>query len=181
MMPANSHILACRQPRRRAFTLADIAVVVALISILLSIVVAFLVRLQQYDATLRDNNVRTDRVAQLAEALRADIRQASAVSLPDRQTLLVAASESRQIQFALTAEGCRRTVSGPDDAMPVIDLYRIGPTEGWSLESGPQGRRTLYLVTLFSHNETETEPLKLALFVQAALGADLMENGSERD
>jgi prepilin-type N-terminal cleavage/methylation domain-containing protein len=166
---------------RRAFTLVEIMTVVALTSILLSVAIAFLIGLQRFDAKLRDGDVHADRLAELAELIRTDIRQAYSVSLPTNQSLLIATSTGRQIQYDLTPEGCRRTMDDAGGATSTTDLYRIDPAESWTLETGPPGRRTLHVVRLYAKNETGEQPVRTKLLVQAALGADRFDGGNHED
>jgi prepilin-type N-terminal cleavage/methylation domain-containing protein len=164
---------------RSAFTLVEVLAVVALTSILLSVVISLLIGLQRYDAKLRDGDVRADRIAGLAEAIRTDIRMANSVLLPTNQSLLITTSAGRQIQFDLTEEGCRRMVNDRGGAMPTTDLYRIGPSESWTLATGPPGRRTLYVVELLAKHSTKDEPARVKLLVQAALGADRFDRANK--
>ena len=158
--------------RRKAFTLAEAMLVVALLSILLSFVLSFLVSLQRYDAKLRNHGLRSEQLSRLAETIRSDIRQAITVSSPAKQTLRMESSDGRLVQYELTPEGCRRTVNGPDNVAASADLYRIGPADSWTIETGPAGRRPLHVVSLASKRKVASEPVNTPLLVQAALGAD---------
>lgn len=164
--------------RRPAFTLAEIAVVVALISILLAFVTSFIVGLHQYDSKFRKDGVRRAQLARMAETIRTDIRQASAVSLPTGQTLLVSTEGGREIRLKIVPEGIRRTVSEPG-AAPSADLFRIGPIESWSIDTGPPGRRPLSIVSLRDKRKVDSEPATVALLVQAAIGADRTQGTSD--
>jgi prepilin-type N-terminal cleavage/methylation domain-containing protein len=173
MTPHPHPIRPVPPPRcRSAFTLAEILVVVALLSMLLAFVTSFLVGLHRYDVKFRKGELRRAQMARLTETIRSDIRQGSTVSLPTDQILLVTTSDGREIRYEIIQEGCRRTASELGVVPPMVDVYRIGPAESWTLNTGPPGRQPLYVVSLRSKKKTEGVPGSVSALVQAALGAD---------
>jgi uncharacterized membrane protein len=161
---------------RLGTTLVEAVIVVALIATILGCIVGFLASLQRYDVRFRQHGLRSDQLSQLAEMLRTDIRQAAAVSsnAPDANVakmLIIDRVDGEQVRYELDAEGCRR-FSGPPNITTSTELFRIGPATSWKVETGPPGRRPLYVVSLQSKSKMQSEPNATSLFVQAALGAD---------
>jgi prepilin-type N-terminal cleavage/methylation domain-containing protein len=163
----------CRQSARPAFTLIEILVVVALSSIVMSVVVAVLVALIQKDRQVRLFGVHSERQGDLAEMIRTDIRAADDVSLAAQTVLLIEAPDKRQTRYELTAGGCKRILSEPGLEKPRIDFYAIGPAIAWSLRQGPAGRRPLYIASLHRSTKNHKQSMAMPFFVYAALGADL--------
>jgi prepilin-type N-terminal cleavage/methylation domain-containing protein len=173
MTPHPHPIRPVPPPRcRSAFTLAEILVVVALLSMLLAFVTSFLVGLHRYDVKFRKGELRRAQLARLTETIRSDIRQGSTVSLPTDQSLLVTTSDGRETRYEIIQEGCRRTASELGVVPPMVDVFRIGPAESWTLDTGPPGRRPLYVVTVRSKKKAGGAPGTVSALVQAALGAD---------
>jgi hypothetical protein len=163
---------AVRPRRRPGFSLAEAATVVVLLSMLLAMVVSFLVGLHRYDAKFRRSELSSAQLARLAETIRADIRQATAVTLPNDRTLLVTIPGSTEIRYEIGAEGCRRTVNKPAETQALSDIFRIESSKSWTLETGEFGRKQLQIVSLYAEAKTAGGPKSVTLLVQAALGAD---------
>jgi prepilin-type N-terminal cleavage/methylation domain-containing protein len=162
-----------RSAKRTAFTLIEILVVVALASIVMSVIVAMFVALIQKDRQVRLFGLHSERQGDLAETIRTDIRAAEDVSLVAQTVLLVEAPDERETRYELTAGGCKRIVSEPGMKNPSVDFYAIGPALGWSLQQGPSGQRPLYIASLHRSTEMEKHATVVPFFVYAALGADL--------
>jgi hypothetical protein len=162
---------ALRPRRRPGFSLAEAATVVVLLSMLLAMVVSFLVGLHRYDAKFRRSELSSAQLARLAEIIRTDIRQATAVTLLNDRALLVTTPGSTEIRYEIGAEGCRRTVSKPA-TQTMSDVFRIESSESWTLETVELGRKQLQIVSLRAEDKTAGEPETVTLLVQAALGAD---------
>ena len=154
-------------------TLVEVSVVVVLLSILLGIVIPLAISLRQWDERFRDHSLHSGQLARLAETIRADIRQATGVSLADKKILVIKSSdENNQTRYELMSQGCRRSV-GVSGAAPIrSDDFTIGPVTAWSLEQGVAGRRPAFVVTL-ERPDSDSSKVKLTpLVVIAALGAD---------
>jgi prepilin-type N-terminal cleavage/methylation domain-containing protein len=162
-----------RSAERTAFTLIEILVVVALASIVMSVVVAMFVVLIQKDRQVRLFGLHSERQGDLAEMIRTDIRAGEDVSLVAQTVLLVEAPDERETRYELTAGGCKRIVSEPAREKPRVDFYAIGPAVGWSLQQGPSGQRPLYIAYLHRSTKMEKQSTVVPFFVYAALGADL--------
>jgi prepilin-type N-terminal cleavage/methylation domain-containing protein len=158
---------------RPAFTLIEMLVVVALSSIVMSVIVAVFVALIQQDRQVRLFGIRSERQGDLAEMIRVDIRAADEVSLAAQTVILIEGPDKRQTRYELTAGGCRRIVSDPRLEKPRVDFYAIGPAIAWSLKQGPSGRRPLYITSLHRSTKSEQQLSAMPFFVYAALGADL--------
>jgi type II secretory pathway pseudopilin PulG len=157
---------------RRATTLVELLVVVTLVTILLSIVGSLAVHLRQWDRQVRAHSQHGNQLANLAETLRADFRQATSVTLPAKNTVAIAGPESREIRYELQSEGCRRTVKIPGETSPKIETFAIGSTDSWKLETAAPGRHPACTLSLelsdFGKATSESAPF----FVYAALGSD---------
>jgi prepilin-type N-terminal cleavage/methylation domain-containing protein len=168
------------RPRgRSAFTLAELMMVAALLSMLLAFVASYLVGMHRYDAKFRKGELNSMQLNRLADSVRTDIRLSSAVSLADDQVLLVAMLDGHEIRYELVAEGCRRSAGNPNDAATRFDLFRVPLASAWMLEVGPPGRRPLQVVSLRSKERVPGQPSRVLLLVHAALGADLIQQPSE--
>jgi len=153
--------------------LVEVMVAVTLTSILLGVVISLMVALRQWDRRVRDHSVQTEQLAQLAETLRADIRQAVDVSLPVKETLIVVAPGSNPVRYELRPEGCRRSVEDPDGTSPKMDVFAIGPVEPWKLERVEGGRRPAIVLSLDKPHADRSVDGPPKLLVYASLGADL--------
>jgi hypothetical protein len=154
-------------------------VVVALSTIIMGAVISLLVALMQRDQSIRLFAVQCQRQSELAEMLRADIRQAEDVSLPAETMLVVTAPDGGQTRYELAATGCRRIVTRPGEQRPGIVWFAIGPALSWVLEKGPPGQRPLLMVTLtYSNAESGKGSARFPMLVYAALGGDLLNSVS---
>jgi prepilin-type N-terminal cleavage/methylation domain-containing protein len=158
---------------RRAMTLVELLVVVGLVSIVFSIVVLLAVRLRQWDHHVRDHSLHANQMATLADTIRADLRHATSVTLPEKKTVAIASSDRREIRYELQAGGCRRVVKTPGEASPKIETYAIGPAESWKLDTASPGRRPAYTITLGRGDPDKLTTQSAPFFVYAALGSDL--------
>ncbi len=158
--------------RRTAMTIAEVAVVVAVTSILLGVATSLLVGLRDWDRNARQRGVQNDQLVRLAETMRTDIRHATEVSTPTDQTLLILSPGEKRIQYELAPEGCCRVVTLPNEAKPIADLFAIGPATSWSLDADAPGARPLFVVTI-NRTSADNEQRAAPLLVQATLGADL--------
>jgi prepilin-type N-terminal cleavage/methylation domain-containing protein len=164
-------ILLQRRDSRSAMTLVEVMVAVAVTSILAGVVVSLLIGLRDWDRSMRRRSVYTEQLARLGETLRSDIRQATDVTLPTTDALLIHGPNEMQIRYELVTDGCRRMATTPADAMPRTDAFSVGPTTSWMLAPGSSGRLPLFAVTL--NRGTENNKVGLApLVVYAAAGAD---------
>jgi hypothetical protein len=155
-------------------TLIEVTVVVALSSIVMGIVISLTVALKQKDRAMRAFAVESERLSELSETLRTDVRRANDLSRPADTMLVMSSPNNSQIQYELTASGCRRTVTKPGEAPTHVDLFAIGPAASWTIEQGPRGRRPLYIVTLHRLASAGDGESRVApMLVYAALGADL--------
>jgi prepilin-type N-terminal cleavage/methylation domain-containing protein len=160
-----------RHKHRRAMTLIEVIVVVALTSILFGVAMSLLLGLRDWDRSMRRQSVQNEQLVRLGDALRTDIRQAADVSLQSDEAVVIRDYNQKQIRYELTPEGCRRIVTTPGDAQPLTDLFAVGPAMSWTLEPGAPGKRPLFAVTLHRaslDNEKRTAPL----LVHAIVGAD---------
>jgi type II secretory pathway pseudopilin PulG len=159
--------------KRRATTLVELLVVVALVSIMFSIVVSLAVRLRQWDHHVRDHSQHANQMASLAEAIRADVRGAKSVTLPEKKTVAIVGPDSREIRYELQPGNCRRVVKTPGEASPRIETYAIGAADSWKLENAAPGRNPAYTITIERADPDKTASLPAPFFVYAALGGDL--------
>jgi hypothetical protein len=158
----------------RAMVLIEMMVVVALATMVMSVVISLTVSLKKRDQAIRTFGVHCERQGDLAELLRTDIRHALDVSLPAETLLVVTAQGGQQTRYELTATGCRRAVAMPGQKQPGIDWFAVGPASSWTLDEGPRGERPLLVVTLnYADSDSPTGSRLLPMLVYAALGSDL--------
>jgi hypothetical protein len=160
---------------RAAMTLVEVAVVVAVSSIVMGVLVSLAIALFQRDRAIRSFAVESDRRSEMAELLRTDIRRATDVKLLSDNVLLVTLYNGTEVRYELAETNCKRTVSMPEGSKPRFDSFAVGKAVSWSLEPGPPGRRPLFIVTLNRATRTadaSARPNPL-LLVYAALSADL--------
>jgi prepilin-type N-terminal cleavage/methylation domain-containing protein len=162
-----------RPTRRRAMTLIEILVATTVASVVMGVVVSYVVVLMQKDRQVRLFAVQSDRLNQLAETLRTDIRGASEVLLAAQTVLVIRSPEERETRYEITAGGCRRIVAEPQERKPRVDFYGVGPAAAWSLKKESSGRRPLYIATLQWASTAKKSFFQSPFFVYAALGADL--------
>ncbi len=153
-------------------TIAEVAVVVAVASILLGVATSLLFGLRDWDRNARQRGMQNDQLMRLAETIRSDIRHGADVSAPTEQTLLIHSPGEKRTQYELTPEGCHRVVTLPNEAKTLADLFAIGPATSWSLDSGAPGARPIFVVTI-NRTSADNEQRAAPLLVQATLGADL--------
>ena len=75
-----AHDVACR----------TLVIVTMLVSILLSVVGTLAVHLRQWDRQVRDHSQHGNQLADLAETIRADVRRATSVTLPEKKIVAIA-------------------------------------------------------------------------------------------
>src|SRR4051812_38179851 len=150
---------------RRATTLVELLVVVAIVSIMFSIVVSLAVRLRQWDHHVRDHSQHANQMASLAEAIRADVRRAKSITLPEKKTVTVIGADSREIRYELQPGSCRRVVKTSGEASPRIETYAIGPADFWNLDTAAPGRRPAYTITLERADPDKTVAQSTPFFV----------------
>jgi type II secretory pathway pseudopilin PulG len=164
----------CRNSRRRrATTLVELLAVVALVSILLTVVGTLAVHLRQWDRQVRDHRQHTSQLAVLAEKMRADVRRSTNITLPAKNTVAIDGPESREISYELEFGLCRRMVKTRGEQSPKIETFAIGPVDGWKLETAAPGRRPAYTISLERSDSDKATSRQAAFFVYAALGSDL--------
>jgi hypothetical protein len=157
-------------------TLVEVLVVVVLSSLVMGVVISFMVALQRSDRNMRSFPVRIERLSDLAEALRSDLRQAEAASLQSTMKLAINLGSGREINYELADRGCLRVVTAEGDSPQVREFFAVGSAEKWQLERNAGGRRPLAMVTMnFAERDNESESRPAPLVVYAALGADLAE------
>jgi type II secretory pathway pseudopilin PulG len=158
---------------RRATTLVELLAVTTLVAILLSIVVTLAVRLRQWDRQVRNHSQHADQLADLAEAIRVDVRRATSVTLPEKNVIAIAGPDSREARYELQRGGCRRTIKTPGESSARTESFAIGPAVAWKLESAAPGRWPAYTITL-EHSDIDNATSRSApFFVYASLGGDL--------
>jgi prepilin-type N-terminal cleavage/methylation domain-containing protein len=169
-------IAAQHEKLRSAMTLIEVLVVVVLSSLVMSVVISFTVALQRSDRNMRSFAVRIERLSELAEALRSDLRQAGETSLRSANQLAINLGGGREIQYELADRGCLRVATAEGSFPPAREFFAVGPAKKWQLEREAGGRRPLAMVTLhFAERDKESESRPPPLLVYAALGADLPE------
>jgi hypothetical protein len=159
-------------PQRSATTLVEVMTVVVLASVVFGVAISLLISLKQRDRTIQHAGVRTEQFLQLAESIRADIRLAADVSLPDQNTLLVTQTNDRQVRYEAGREGCRRTVDATDGGDLQSESFAIGATHAWTLQQDDSGRLRLISITLAFPKPDDAENSPVPLLIYATLGAD---------
>jgi type II secretory pathway pseudopilin PulG len=158
---------------RRATTLVELLAVTMLVAILLSIVVTLAVRLRQWDRQVRDHSQHANQMADLAEAIRTDMRRATTVALPEKNIIAIAGPDSRETRYELQRGGCRRVLKTPGETSARTESFAIGPADSWKLESAAPGRRPAYTITLERSEIDNATSRSAPFFVYASLGGDL--------
>jgi type II secretory pathway pseudopilin PulG len=161
--------------RRRATTLVELLVVTTLVSILMAVVGTLAIHLRQWDRHVRDHSQHSSQLTNLAETIRADIRQATGVTQPEKKVVAIAGSDSREVRYELQPGGCRRIVKAPGDKSPRIETFAIGPADSWKLETATPGRRPAYTISLERSDLDKAASQPAPFFVYAALGSDLQK------
>jgi type II secretory pathway pseudopilin PulG len=157
---------------RRATTLVELLVVVTLVTMLLAIVGSLAVHLRQWDRQVRDHSQHGNQLANLAETLRADVRRATSVALPAKNTVAIVGPQNREIRYEVQSEACRRTVNIPGNTSPKIETFAIGPADSWKLETATPGRRPAYILSLERSDFSKATFRSAPFFVYASLGSD---------
>ena len=170
----NRHFLRDFGRRRRGFSLVEMLVVVALSSLVLGTVIALIVELLNWDRRFRGRDVENDRLIELAEVLRADIRRATDVRADAEGQLIVVSPVGRQTRYELEPRGCSRIVETTDAADGQRELFAIGPALQWNVTRNMSGRRPLVMVTLDRTDPESRAPRRVPLLVYGTLGADLV-------
>jgi type II secretory pathway pseudopilin PulG len=165
-----------RSQRRTAFTLVETIVVTVVSSLVLGIVVSLLVALQRHDQSMRRNSLRNDQMARLAEAIRADVRSGTKVTIPAIGELVVAGTSAGDVHYKIVTEGCERTTSAGDSPATTRELLSVGPATAWQVEFGPDGRKPLQIVSLIRKDDIAGGASRPLVIIQAALGADAPPN-----
>jgi hypothetical protein len=143
-------------------------------------VVSFTIALQRSDRNMRSVALSIERLSELAEALRSDLRQAEATSLQSTKKLAINLGGGREIEYELADRGCLRVVAAQGSLPPAREFFAVGFAEKWQLEHKAGGRRPLAMVTMqFAERDKESESRPAPLVVYAALGADLPETAAE--
>lgn len=169
--------LSVRPTRRpaRGFSLIEVLVVVTLSTVVVGTAISLLIGMQQWDRRFRGRGVECERLLELAETLRADIRSAAAVTSPAAEELLIEFGDGSEARYSLDGRGCTRSVESVDAAGQRTELYAIGNTLKWNLDRDTSGRRPLIHVTVERSGETPRSPRRVPLLVYGALGADAID------
>jgi hypothetical protein len=85
--------------------------------------------------------------------------------------LHIRSNGNAQVQYELTADGCRRSKTTSDGTTSSSDLFAIGPAASWTIDRRDDGRRPMLAVTL---NRASGKQAATAspLIVYAIEGAD---------
>ena len=67
----------------------------------MSVVGTLAVHLRQWDRHVRDHSQHGNQLTNLAETIRADIRRATSVTLPEKKIVAIAGPDSREIRYEL--------------------------------------------------------------------------------
>jgi hypothetical protein len=163
----------CQLPRIRsclAFSLIELCVVMAVSFVVLGAATSLLVGLNRWNYRFRDQAVRAEQLALLSETIRSEIRDATDVSLPARDSLRIAGPDERTIRYTLTPAGCERTVQVGDDPVESRDLFRVGENLVWKLEPVAADAPLTVIVTL---ERNDRDAAATQLLIAATRGADL--------
>jgi hypothetical protein len=152
-------------------TLAEVMVTVALSTIVMGVVTSLLVGLRNRDRDLRDHATQSEHSLRLIETLRSDIRAGNDVASPNERVLHIRSNGNAQVQYELTAEGCRRAKTSSDGNTSSSDLYSIGPAVSWTIDRRNNGRRPMLAITLHRAGGKQATPAS-PLIVYAIEGAD---------
>src|SRR5688500_16633013 len=87
-----------RTRSRRAFSLIELCVVMAVSFVVLGAATSLLVGLHRWNYRFRDQAVRAEQLALLSETIRSEIRSATDVSLPAKESLLITGTDERTIR-----------------------------------------------------------------------------------
>ncbi len=158
--------------KRRAFSLVEMLVVVALSTILLGVVMTLLQGLIKRDRGARNASLHSQQLAELAELLRTDIRRGTDVSLAGEEALIVQSSSGERIKYDLDSVSCQRTVSPAGPGKALTDRLAIGLATAWRVRRETSGNRPLVTVTLERIAAEDRQTPTAPLLVCAALGAD---------
>lgn len=155
-------------------TLVEVMVAVAVTSVLLSVVVALIAGLQQWDRRFRELNLHRDQLAQLIEIIRTDIRNAKDVVVSNPQVLEVEDASSGMIRFELTPKGCLRTKLTDRKTSSSRELFSIGGNLAWQLDRNNSGLRPLVAIAIQvpSNSGSNGDARKVLGEVYAVIGAD---------
>jgi prepilin-type N-terminal cleavage/methylation domain-containing protein len=156
---------------RRAFSLIEMMVVMAVSALLLGVATSFLWSVRSRDRLVREESSHTMQSFRLAEALRDDIRGGVDVLESIDGPLVVMSPTGEQTRYELTPRGCVRSIVTPGVAEARRDEFAIGRAGGWNVERLPAGRRPLVAVTLKHSDEPQSDDQPFVVY--AALGADL--------
>jgi hypothetical protein len=131
------------------------------------------IHLRQWDRKVRDHSEHGNRLASLAETIRADVRRATSVTLPEKKIVAIAGPGGREIRYELESGGCRRVVKTPGESSPKTETFSIGPADVWKLETIAAGRRPGYAISLERSESDKVNSQSAPFYVYAALGSDL--------
>jgi prepilin-type N-terminal cleavage/methylation domain-containing protein len=173
VLASNPRLVAPLPSDRRAMTLVEIMVAVALTSVLLSVVISVSVGLQRWDSRFRSDRARRANLNQLAEMIRSDVRRAAAAPVAEQDRLVLTLPDQREIHYELQPDCCWRTIAQPGNTTESKVPYMIGKDNSWGVERVPSGRWPAIEVSLEGPAARDNGIQLPTLYVYASLGADL--------
>jgi Prokaryotic N-terminal methylation motif len=159
--------------RRRAMTLVEVSVSVALTALLIGVATSLLVGLKKWDYHFRDHSTQSDQLQRLSEMIRVDLRQATDVLQPSKKILAITGGNGDQIRYEITPDGCQRIENVPLSTPEKSDLFRIEPNSLWQINKDSSGRRPAIVVTLERSSQDDLHSTITRMLIRANLGADL--------
>jgi hypothetical protein len=139
----------------------------------MAVVGTMAIRLRQWDRSMRDHSQHNSQSTSLAEAIRADIRRATAVTHPEKNIVAIAGPAGSEIRYELHTDGCRRIFKSPSEKSGRIESFAIGPADSWVLETANPGRRPAYTISLARPDVDKATSQPVPFFVYAAVGSDM--------
>jgi type II secretory pathway pseudopilin PulG len=156
-----------RERSHRATTLVEVIVVMTLVSIILAAATGLIVQLRRWDYRVRENAVVADQASRLAEAIRADVRNAVKVTKSSPTTLSIVGRNSEETRYVLESDLCRRESKGPGAQSANLETFNIGPAAAWQVDAAAPGRRPAYQISVERPSPEQKTSRTVPLYIYA--------------
>jgi hypothetical protein len=143
-----------------------------LASLLFGVVIALAQGIMRWDRTFNRPAAVVDQWARLAEDIRVDIRQATAVMRPSNKQLVIQLNAAETIRYDLSADGCMRTIAPRSASGRQTEFFSIDGAETWELDIVSTGRLPRIVATLTLAAGEIASAASVQRTIVAALGAD---------
>lgn len=156
-----------RRPSRSAWTLVELVIAGALLSLLMGMVVSLLAALIHSRQSSNQRALERADAHRLTTVLRSDLREAILISQPRADVLAVILPTGQNVRYTLAGSQCIREASAMADAAGTSDRYRVGPASEWEIVRPAEGAGDTTTVSIVRPDVLETEMPPLPIRVVA--------------